>query len=75
MTRLVRGCVPSDDLLTHYNLGQEFGPLVDNLRMGYYQGYHEHLETLKPWFISFDCYSIMKYRLEIMFLRTLTKRA
>jgi hypothetical protein len=69
--RMVRGSYPCISLLKKYSLADLYGPLILALTSGDYNTYHAHLIANQKFFMSIQCFSILKFRTEQLILRNL----
>ncbi|KAH6562706.1 hypothetical protein BASA60_011028 [Batrachochytrium salamandrivorans] len=71
VARIVRGCLPSNQLLHKYNLSNQFSELVFHIRTGNHRAYMQALDRNSGWFMQRCTYMIMKERVKLLMYRNL----
>ncbi|KAJ8331072.1 hypothetical protein BDV3_002948 [Batrachochytrium dendrobatidis] len=71
VTRVVRGCLPSNELLYKYRLAERFIELIFYVKTGNYHEYIKVLDRHRSWFMKRCLYMIMKERVVLLMYRNL----
>lgn len=74
VTRMIRGKIPTDQLLQKYGLHNSFSKLVTHYKTGNMAGFLMELEAKKEFMLKHGFYLIMLHRTQILLYRNLFSR-
>nr|KAJ3422640.1 hypothetical protein HK105_007194 [Polyrhizophydium stewartii] len=75
VARIIRGCLPTIELLEKHGLDDVFADLVHYIKTGNYFDYLNALEQRRRWFMRHWLYTIMKERVRLLMCRNLFQQS